>query len=88
MPLAFYLENAKSDGLEEVTLVKAVRDTETKDMVWCTHHAEVTERDMCKKAECESYSPNKSGRGVCEHRGKLYLHGESVTFNVETGKQV
>lgn len=37
-----------------------------------------------KKQE-QLYS-SKSGRGVCEHRGQLYLHEEEVIIDVETGK--
>ena len=66
-------------------MVKAVKDTDTKDFVWCTHEGEVTERQMCKKAECHYYS-SKSGRGVCEHRGQLYLHDEEVVIDVALGK--
>jgi len=30
---------------------------------------------------CPAYT-SKSGRGVCELRGKLYEHGNEVVFNV------
>jgi hypothetical protein len=51
------------------------------DIVWCTFHQECIEKDQCKKNYCEQYS-SKSGRGVCESRGKLFLHGEEVEFDV------
>ncbi len=79
--LSDLLNNARIDGLTEVTLVEAIPDNETSEYVWCTHEGEVTERDMCRKSECSFYS-SKSGRGVCESRGKLYLHGNEVTFNL------
>ena len=85
-PLDWYLHDAKIEGLKEIRLVKAIIDTDTKDFVWCTHEGEVTEREMCTKAECPYYS-SKSGRGVCEHRGKLYLHDEEVIIDVETKKE-
>lgn len=85
-PLEWYLESAKEEGLKEITLVKAIKDTDTKDFVWCSHYGEVTEKHMCRKSECDAYS-SKSGRGVCEHRGQLYLHDEEVIIDVETGKE-
>lgn len=75
------LEDARLDGLKKITLIEAIPDDITSEYVWCTHEGEVSEKDMCRKSECELYS-SKSGRGVCEHRGKLYLHGEEVTFDV------
>lgn len=82
--LDWYLHHAKIEGLKEIKLVKAIRDNDTKNFVWCTHYGEVIERQECTKANCEHYS-SKSGRGVCEHRGRLYLHAEEVTIDVETG---
>ncbi len=79
--LSYHVINAKDEGLQEITLVEAVPDTETKDFIWCSEHAEVTERNMCRKVECESYT-SKSGRGVCSHRGKLFLHGEEVKIQI------
>lgn len=84
--LDWYLHDAKIEGLKEIKLVKAIKDTDTKDFVWCVHYGEVTERQTCRKAECENYS-SRSGRGVCMHRGKLYLHGEEVIIDVESGMQ-
>lgn len=79
--LEYFTEDAKLEGKKSVTLIEAIPDTDNKSYVWCTHEGEVTERQMCKKAECPYYS-SKSGRGVCEHRGKLYLHGNEVTINL------
>lgn len=77
-----HLLEAKEEGLEKVTLIRAYPDKETKNHVWCTHFAEVIDRNDCKKISCNYYKANKSGRGACVHRGKLYLHGESVEFKV------
>ena len=82
-PLEYFMHDARIEGLSELKLVEAIRDTDTKDFVWCTHEGEVTEREMCRKSECSFYS-SKSGRGVCEHRGKLYHHGEEVVIPVKT----
>lgn len=74
---------AKSDGLKKVKLIEAVRDKDNKEHVWCSSYGEVMERSECKKSFCDHYSPNKSGRGTCENRGKLYMHGEEVEFDVK-----
>lgn len=75
------LEDAQEEGLSTITLLEAIPDDITTDFVWCKYKGEVAEKIMCKKAECSFYS-SKSGRGVCQHRGKLYLHGNEVTFEV------
>ncbi len=80
-PKEYFLEDAELEGKTEITLVEAIRDLDNHEFIWCTHEGEVTGREMCKKAECPYYS-SKSGRGVCEHRGKLYSHGEEVTFKL------
>lgn len=85
-PLKGFIDDAKNEKLKEITLVEAIPETD-KDFVWCTHEAEVIEQFMCKKSECPYYS-SKSGRGVCEHRGNLYLHGEEVKFDVKTSKKI
>jgi hypothetical protein len=77
-----HLLEAKNDELKKVTLIKAEPDTGTNDYIWCTHYGDVVDRCECKKAYCDNYSPNKSGRGTCTNRGKLYLHGEEVEFEV------
>ncbi len=79
--LSDMLDEARCDGLEKITLVEAVPDDGTTDMIWCTHEGECVEKSDCKKSLCSYYS-SKSGRGVCENRGSLYLHGEEITFDV------
>lgn len=81
-PLEYHLHDARIEELTEITLVEAIPDNDDSDHIWCTYMGEATERHMCKKAECSYYS-SKSGRGKCEHRGNLYLHGEEVNFKVE-----
>ena len=76
-----FIVDAKNDGLKEITLIEAIPDNDNTDSIWCTHEGEVTERDMCKKAECEFYS-SKSGRGKCMHRGNLFNYGEEVKFDL------
>ncbi len=80
--LEYHIEDARQEELQEITLVEAIPDKETKDYVWCSHYENVEEKSLCIKMNCPAYT-SKSGRGVCEHRGKLYTHGEEVTFKVE-----
>lgn len=85
--LQTFIEDAKIEELKEITLVEAIPDNSNPDYVWCTYHGECIEKSECKKSECSLYS-SKSGRGVCEHRGKLYRHGDEVKFDVETSNQI
>lgn len=77
--LEYYLHDATVEGLTEITLIIAEPDDGTTDFVWCSYHGECAEHSECKKSICAHYE-TKSGRGVCKHRGKLYLHGEEVKF--------
>ncbi|MFA7287667.1 MAG: hypothetical protein WC055_02205 [Melioribacteraceae bacterium] len=81
-PLDSFILNANIEGLTEITLFEAVEDKDIKDMIFCSFLGEVGERNECTKRSCSSYEPNKSGRGVCSHRGKLYFHGEKVTIKI------
>lgn len=81
--LSDMLNDARLDGLETITLVEAIPDNGTTDMIWCTYNGEVVEKSECKKSLCSYYS-SKSGRGTCANRGNLYLHGEEIVFNVPT----
>lgn len=82
IPLERHLQNAKWDDCKEITLIEAVPDFENPDFIFCCHYQECVERSLCKKSECLYYS-SKSNRGTCWHRGKLYSHGNEVTFPVE-----
>lgn len=75
------LEYAADEGLTEITLIEAIPDDGNHDIIWCTQYSECTEKSECKKHICPGYS-SKSGRGKCEHKGNLYLHGEEVKFKV------
>ena len=81
-PLEYYINDAKLEGLSEITLVKADPDDGTTDFIWCTYHGDCVEHNECKKSLCNYYE-SKSGRGVCKHRGKLYLHGEEQIFKID-----
>ena len=74
------IQDAKHDGLEKITLLEAVPSTDFNS-IWCSYNGEVVDRNECKKSIC-TYYESKSGRGVCENRGKLYSHGDEVEFKV------
>jgi len=81
-PLEHHINAAKQERLEEITLVRAELDKETKDLIYCKLYMDVCERNQCKKQLCEKYEANKSGRGKCINRGKLYTHGEIIKFKI------
>jgi hypothetical protein len=81
--LEHHITDAIQDELDEIELYGAIPDKHTKDVRYCVFHAECVESSFCKKSQCKDYEPNKSGRGTCKHRGKLYLHGEKVNFKVD-----
>lgn len=76
------LNDARLEGLTEITLVEANLDNNNPDYIYCSHYGEVGEKNDCKKSVCPAYD-SKSGRGKCKHRGNLYSHGEEVTFKVD-----
>jgi hypothetical protein len=79
--LETHLDDARNEELIKIKLVEAIPDKDTNDIVWCSYYLECVDKDQCRKVFCEHYS-SKSGRGICEHRGKLYAHGEEVEFEV------
>jgi hypothetical protein len=80
--LDYFISNAKEDGLDEIGLIRAVPDNDP-NYAWCTQEGDVVQRNECTKSYCEFYKANKSGRGVCVHRGKLYRHGNEVIFKIK-----
>lgn len=79
------LNDARIEGLKEVSLIEAIPDNNNPDAIWCTHYGEAVDRDQCKKIFCSHYE-SKSGRGKCTNKGSLYTFGEEFIFNVETGE--
>lgn len=80
-PLDYFIKEAKKEGLEQITLYEAIPSTDNF-FCWCSFADSVAERSMCCKSECDAYKPNKSGRGTCVYRGKLYDCEDEVSFNV------
>ncbi len=78
--LQSHIIEAKEEGLEEIALVEAI-ETKVEGIVWCGLLDVSLEKSECNKKECASYN-SISGRGVCSYRGKLYEHGEEVTFKI------
>ena len=86
MSLEDCLNEAKSDGLEQVTLIEAIHSN-VSEYRWCKSLGAVVEKSECGKAVCSYYEKPKKGN-ACENKGKFYTYGEEVTFNVITGKQI
>lgn len=80
-PLKTHLEDAQYEELEKITLVEAIPDDGTVAFVWCMEYADSVEKNECSKKHCIYYK-SKSGRGKCQNKGNLFLHGEEVTFDV------
>lgn len=85
-PLEDHLQDAKLEGLKSVTIMEAIPDDGTNDYVWCTIY-DAVEKSNCTKSQCSRYE-SKSGRGKCSNKGNLYLHGEKITFDTETGQEL
>ena len=75
------IRNAKDNGLSTVEVFEAVPLKTLGEYCWCSLY-DLVERWACRKSECQDYTPNKSGRGTCIHRGKIYEVGKKVTINV------
>jgi hypothetical protein len=79
--LDYFMEIAKSDGVKEISVLKAIKDTKEKFFIWCGLYDDVVGKNDCGKSNCDAYV---KGRGnTCVNKGKLYTHGDSVTFKVE-----
>ena len=76
------IDDARLDGLTEVTVLEAVPDNGTSGHIWCTVSGTCVEQSECRKSQCSDYT-SKSGRGRCQNKGYLYLHGEEKTFKVD-----
>ena len=85
-PLEGFLNEARCDGKNEVTLIEAI-PYKGKEYCWCDRIGESVERSECTKASCDMYEKPLKGN-ACDNRGELYNYGESVTFDVKTGMQI
>lgn len=81
-PLAYHLDNAKSDKLEEIELFEAVPE-KVNGVFWCRSEQEITEDGYCGK-DCADYAPKNGKSGMCQHKSNtLYTHGEKKIFKVK-----
>ena len=79
--LDYFMDDAKAQGLKTITVLEAVVEDAMPDYVWCRYSAETSDKQYSNKKLCNTYR-SKSGKGKCEFRGKLYSHGDEVTFDV------
>ena len=86
--LDFHLEEAREEGLQEIELFEAIPDKD-KSYFWCKSFSEVCgigpDFEPCGKS-CEDYAPRNGKSGICKHKTHCYTHGNTVNFNVKTGK--
>lgn len=78
-----HINEAKNEGLSEITIIEAIPDFNNKEYTYCTYNAEACEREICKKSACMYYQPSHSKGGKCKFRGKLYQFGDEITFKIE-----
>ena len=87
MPLEHFLDNAKSEGLKEITLIEAIESSEDY-YCWCKLNSSVVCNDDCNKLGCFFYEPDKDDCKKCRHKGVLREFGNKVVFDVESGKVI
>ncbi|WP_321331912.1 hypothetical protein [uncultured Bacteroides sp.] len=81
-----FINEAKEEGLSEITLFEADPDTE-KEYIWCEAFGETKEKSECRKKCCSGYEKPENGN-ICADRGTLYWHGRKMLFNVTTSKLI
>ena len=80
-PLNYFTEEANENNLKEITLIEAIPDFSNEDHIWCTYMGEVGEKNECNKSSCDAWTKGKGN--VCDHRGKLYSHGEPIILKIK-----
>jgi len=80
-PLSYFTDRAKESGLKEISILEAVPDFRNKEFVWCGWDDSCTYMSDCKKSVCSAWTKGKGN--MCDHRGKLYAHGDSVTIKID-----
>ena len=81
-PLAYHMADTKKDGLEEIELVEADRDS-IDSVFYCGEYMGIGEDGDCG-FKCDGYSPKNGKSGMCRHRSNvLYEHGKIVKFKVK-----
>lgn len=67
------IDMAKNEGLTQIEVVEAERDTGT-GYFFCTHFQEVGEVGQGCGKMCEAYKPRNGKNGRCLHSGYCYSH--------------
>ena len=81
--LSVHIDQAKEDGIKELTLFEAIEDKDEKTFIFCGFDLAVNQKNECNKDMCPHYfSKYKSGRGNCLYRDKLYKAGKEVKFEI------
>lgn len=81
--LSAHIDQAKEDGIKELTLFEAIEDKEEKTFIMCGYDLQVNAKSECNKGMCPHYlSKYQSGAGNCWYREKLYKAGKEVKFEL------
>lgn len=87
-PLEVLLNEARDEGLDEITLFETV-PIKDKEYIWCTELEDAGERSACRKSECTDYKPRGNSKsGVCRYRGILLGPGKEVTFKMKQNESI
>jgi hypothetical protein len=78
--LSHFMREAIDEGLDVLELFEAVEEPNT-GLLFCKAVDSVAEEGSCGKL-CEFYTPINGRNGKCIYRGKVYSHGEKVSFSV------
>lgn len=84
-PLQHHLEEAREERINEVILMEAIPNFHNPEYVWCSDAACIEDKSQCNKY-CDGYNPVR-GKG-CASKGHLFVHGNKVIFDVNTGKEI
>ena len=85
-PLEDHLNEAKDNEVDQIELFEAV-PYKGKEYVWCSYFGICLDRCECNKHSCNVYEkPNKGN--ICANRGRAFVRGEKVKFDVKTGKKI
>lgn len=79
--LEYHLIDAKDEGLTEIELFEAEKET-VEGMFYCREADAQTEEGFCGK-QCEGYDPRNGKSGMCKHKqNHFYTPGKKVSFKV------
>ncbi len=76
--LDYHIEVAKSMGISEFKLYKAIPDNSLDGIIWCSLYNIPVLKDDCNKHDCLDFSGNK----ICKHRSKCLTKGAKITIKI------